>query len=171
MASREGEAAAAQPLTSDHDKETNWDAILAVEVDGQVGLKREVTLLNGIALVIGVISAQAFSSHPKVHSLGPSRSGWVRSSGQDAAFSLSLAPSALVKWAPRSLNPVPSILISTKPLVLHRRFFTVRCSLWSLAHIHSFQNMELVQLHVWVSIMSLRLAWEGKKTLMFRELR
>ena len=138
MACREDEAVAAQPPTSDHDKETNRDALPAVEVNGQVGLKRDVTLLNGIALVIGVMSAQAFSSHPKVHLLGSSWSGWVRSFGQDALFSLSLAPSALVKWAPRSLNPVPSILISTKPLVLHRHFFTVRCSLWSLAHIHSF---------------------------------
>ena len=138
MASKEDEAVAAQPPTSDHDKETNRDALSAVEVNGQVGLKRGVTLLNGITFVIGVISAQVFSSRPKVHSLGPSRSGWVRSFGQDALFSLSLAPSALVKWAPRSLNPVPSILISTKPLVLNRHFFTVRCSLWSLTHIHSF---------------------------------
>ena len=46
MASREDEAAAAQPLTRDHDKETNGDALPVVEVNQQVGLKCEVTLLK-----------------------------------------------------------------------------------------------------------------------------
>ena len=92
MACREDEAVAAQPPTSDHDKETNRDALPAVEVNGQVGLKRDVTLLNGIALVIGVMSAQAFSSHPKVHSLG---SSWSDGFGRLGKMRYSRSP-----WLP-----------------------------------------------------------------------
>lgn len=56
MASKAEEAAAAQPLTGEHgDKETNGDALPAIEDNRSVGLKKEVTLLNGIALVVGVI--------------------------------------------------------------------------------------------------------------------
>ena len=56
MASKAEEAAAVQPLTGEHgDKETNGDALPAIEDNRSVGLKKEVTLLNGIALVVGVI--------------------------------------------------------------------------------------------------------------------
>ena len=56
MASKAEEAAAAQPLTGEHgDKETNGDALPAIEDNRAVGLKKEVTLFNGIALVVGVI--------------------------------------------------------------------------------------------------------------------
>ena len=65
MASKEDEAAAAQPLTSDRDKETNGDALLAIEVNGQVGLIKEVTLLNGIALVVSVIIGSETIISPK----------------------------------------------------------------------------------------------------------
>ena len=55
MASKEDEVASARPPTSDHDTEMNRDALPAVEVNVQVGLKKEVTPLNGIVLVVGVI--------------------------------------------------------------------------------------------------------------------
>ena len=84
MASKEDEAAAAQPLNSDHDKETNEDALPAVEVNGQVGLKKEVTLLNGVALVIGVSgvvigSGTIISSKgvPRTESVGMSLVIWA----------------------------------------------------------------------------------------------
>lgn len=52
MASKEEEAAAVQPLTAE---EKNGDAPQVAIEDNRVGLKKEVSLINGIALVVGVI--------------------------------------------------------------------------------------------------------------------
>lgn len=62
MASKEEEAAAVQPLTGE---EKNGDAQVAIEDNKTVGLKKEVSLLNGVALVVGVIIGSGIFISPK----------------------------------------------------------------------------------------------------------
>lgn len=59
MASVEDREAATQPLSSNHDEETNGDALPSDKV------KREVNLKSGIALVIGVIIGSSIFIPPK----------------------------------------------------------------------------------------------------------
>ena len=59
MASMEDREAATPPLSSNHDEETNRDALPADKV------KREVNLLSGIALVVGVIIGSSVFIPPK----------------------------------------------------------------------------------------------------------
>lgn len=59
MASMEGREVATQPLSSNHDKETNGDAFASHKVKGEVNLK------SGIALVVGVIIGSSIFIPPK----------------------------------------------------------------------------------------------------------
>ena len=117
MASRENKAAAGQSLTGDHDRETNGDALPAVGVNGQVGLNKEATPLNGITLIVGVIIGSHMDRIDRdVQSFGQdvvrilALLGSLCFCGIGSATSAplcycemgssTLAPSATVKWAP-----------------------------------------------------------------------
>lgn len=65
MASREDETTAAQPLTSNHDENMNGDALLTVEVNGEVDRKKEVSLFRGITVVVSVTIASGIFIPPK----------------------------------------------------------------------------------------------------------
>lgn len=99
MASKAEEAAAAQPLTGEHgDKETNGDALPAIEDNRSVGLKKEVTLLNGIALVVGVIIGSGIFISPTGVLKRTGSVGMSWSFGLAVVSSHFWVLSATVKW-------------------------------------------------------------------------